>query len=343
MEYNKELEQLLVKYFNNQCTEAEFEKVAEIFRESAHDKDLPEIFDRALKKVESDLEIRKSHSRKIWNEIKQDIKPPDEQSNIKKFFTYPIVRLAASLLLMMVVLYIFVNKNGPVSTLEKAAVEYRTVESPLGKKNKLVFPDGSIAYMNSGTKITYPTVFSDETRKIKLSGEAFFEITKNEKKPFIIDADHVSTKVVGTSFNISSYEEEPFEITLVTGKVEVSAIQKEHKTVTLIPNQQAIYDVGMGEFNTRKVDIRSYMAWKEGTLTLKGNLSSISKKIERWYNKKVIIKNQQLEKCMIDAKYENEYLDNVLQGLSYLIDMEYKINGDTVILRGNGCSKNMFN
>ncbi|MDN5202166.1 FecR domain-containing protein [Fulvivirgaceae bacterium BMA10] len=335
MNINKE--QLILKYLNNQCSETELEIISELFKDVANEKELSEIFGRALKKTESHLEMTQEHNMEIWNRIKSETKPDfkHKPSGSRKFHTYSWFRIAASLLLLSGITYLFVN-NFVGSEYEKVTSTDITVQSFLGNKKLLTLPDGSLAYMNSGTKITYPTAFNENMRKIELVGEAFFEIVEDENRPFIIETSSVSTKVLGTSFNLSSYENEPFELTLVTGKVEVSSNQ-EKDIMTLFPNEQVLYNTDMGLFNKQKVDTKPFTAWKEGNLVLKGSLSDVTKKIERWYNKKIVIKNKALEKCIIDASYKNQYLDNVLQGLAFLLDLEYTIEGDTIILDGNGC------
>ena len=335
MKINKE--ELIVKYLNNECSDAELKVLAELFKDDANEEELSEIFGKALKKTESNLEMTFEHNREIWDRIKSDVKSDFKyrQSDSSKFYTYSWFRIAASLLFLIGITYLFVNIfQGPESN--SAATNYLTAECPLGSKKLLTLPDGSMAYMNSGTKITYPLAFEENLRKIELVGEAFLKKKKNENKPFTIETNNVSTKVLGTSFNLSSYKGEPFKLTLVSGKVEVSSNQK-NNVVTLVPNEQVLYDTDLGLFSKQKVDTRPYTAWKDGDLILQGNLLTVAKKIERWYNKKIVIKNRELEHCIIDASYKNEYLDNVLQGLSFLLDLKYTIDGDTIVLDGNGC------
>ncbi|MDN5213622.1 FecR domain-containing protein [Fulvivirgaceae bacterium BMA12] len=334
---NTNKEELIVKYLNNECSEAELEMITELFRDATNEEELSETFDRALKKTGSDLEMTPEHNMEIWNRIRSDIKPNFEDRLLSsgKFYTRSWFKVAASLLILVGITYLFFSKS-PGSKSIGEITDYITTGSPLGSKKLLKLPDGSIAYMNSGTRITYPTVFEENLRQIELVGEAFFEIKRNENRPFVIETKSISTKVLGTSFNLSSYEDDSFELTLVTGKVEVSSKQ-ENEIVTLLPNEQVFYDTATGSFDKQKVDIQPYTSWKDGNLVLKGDLSMVARKIERWYDKKIVIKNKALEKCMIDATYKNRYLDNVLEGLAFLLDLKYTIDGDTIILDGNGC------
>jgi transmembrane sensor len=331
-------EKLIIKYLNNQCSDEELEEVAGLFKETEGEKELLEIFTSALGSTEPILEINQYHNNDIWNKIKAETKPEIKQlhPNVRKFHTYPLFRAASVLLFIICVTFVLTNTLLK-ETERVPVVAYHTKESPLGSKAVLTFPDGSVAYLNAGTKITYPSVFTGNTREISLTGEAFFEIKRNEEKPFIIKSNDVYTKVLGTSFNLSSYENEPFELTLATGKVEVSAYMDQRKdSIIIYPNEQVLYDKNIGVLSAKKVAINAHIAWKEGTLVLKGDLPTVAKKIERWYNKKIVIEKG-LEKCKIDAVYQNEHLNNVLKGLGFILDLECKITGDTIYLKGKGC------
>ena len=180
-------EQLIKKYLNNQCTEEELEEVAELFKKADNDSELLEIFGASLESSSTEIEITEEHNQEIWNKIKDNTQPvKTPTSKTVKFYSKSFFRVASIVLLVLCATYFLSNllKEKPIEV-QKPVISYHTEECKLGKKSKLTLPDGSVAYMNAGTKITYPSKFEGNTRQISLSGEAFFDIVRDEKKPFI--------------------------------------------------------------------------------------------------------------------------------------------------------------
>ena len=124
--------------------------------------------------------------------------------------------------------------------LREEPVAMNMVEVPNGQRVSLTLSDGTKVWLNSHSKFTYPARFSSKERDVKLEGEGFFEVAHNEKSPFVVHADLLHVKVLGTKFNVRAYDEEPSSITLAEGKVEVATNDNEHK-VTLKPNEQVTY------------------------------------------------------------------------------------------------------
>lgn len=337
---SKDKEKLLLKYLNNECSDEELEQIAGLFKDPETEKELSALFERALEKTEPDLEITREHSQDLWHKIQAGIKPDvigeltSASSKPRQFYSSVLFRIAASLLIFICIGYLLVSKF--ILTEKPVAITYKTVEAPLGSRKVLRLPDGTIAHINSGTKITYPSDFNHEIRRVVLTGEAFFEVMKDEEKPFVIESNGVYTKVVGTSFNVSSYDQQPFQLTLVTGKVEVTTDSTDEAPLVIYPNEQILYNRDRHEVTRKEIDVTQFIGWKEGSLVLRGDFLTELKKIERWYDKKIII-GKKFNKCHIDASYNDQPLNYVLDGLSYILDFEYKITGDTVTISGNGC------
>jgi ferric-dicitrate binding protein FerR (iron transport regulator) len=215
-------------------------------------------------------------------------------------------------------------------------VELVTVENPAGKRSQVVLPDGSTVWLNAESTLTYPRQFQDGKREITLQGEGFFEVVRNEHAPFIISSRNVSVRVLGTSFNVKSYDDENAEVTVRSGKVEVEASDK--RKVQLIADQQISFSAQQGFSPVKRVDADDFMAWRDGVLLFDNkNLKQLTSILERWYGKTIILKNEKLNSCQLVGRHENESLDEILLSIQFVLDIEYVTEADTVIIDGPGC------
>lgn len=167
-----------------------------------------------------------------------------------------------------------------------------TIIIPKGGTYKITLPDGSDVWLNSESSLSYPVAFIGGERKVELSGEAYFEITRDERKPFRVHSNNQIVEVLGTHFNINTYEESGFiETTLVEGSVRVTqnySNGKPYKTRLLKPGQQSLTNLFKPEIKIENVDIEKEIAWKNGFFKFKNtNIQNIMREIERWYDVKV--------------------------------------------------------
>jgi len=161
-----------------------------------------------------------------------------------------------------------------------AAVEYNTLTTPRGGQYQLTLPDGSRVWLNAASAITYPTVFVGNERLVKVSGEAYIEVVRDAGKPLRVEAGGQRVEVLGTSFNINAYADEPaMRTTLVEGKIRVNsgAVAK-----VLAPGQQA---VGAGLEVLSGVDMDEVLAWKNGAFSFRGaDIQTVMRQLARWYD-----------------------------------------------------------
>lgn len=166
-------------------------------------------------------------------------------------------------------------------------IGYNTINVPRGSKSlRLLLGDGSQVWINVGSSLTFPTAFTGKERKVRITGEAYFEVAQNTSMPFLVQHNDVSVSVLGTHFNVNTYEDEVAEkITLLEGSVRVN---KSSHSQLLKPGQQAsISNKGFKEINViNNVDLDEVMAWKEGKFIFgeKTDISAIMREISRWYN-----------------------------------------------------------
>ncbi|MCH7408732.1 DUF4974 domain-containing protein [Belliella sp. DSM 111904] len=196
-------------------------------------------------------------------------------------------------------------QNAAVVVNEKEATssklgEYNTLIIPYGKRSQVSLPDGSKVYLNSGSKMVYPTAFASN-RHIYLEGEAYFEVFKDEANPFTVKTKDLNYRVLGTSFNVNAYDNNDFSMAvLVTGSIEVkperASFFKSDKKI-LKPNQQLNWSKDEKTFEVNEVNVEPYVSWKDGYLIFEEqSIKEISKRLEKLYNVEILIKSKLLEK-----------------------------------------------
>lgn len=162
-------------------------------------------------------------------------------------------------------------------------VSYNTLTTPKGGEYQVVLADGTKIWLNAASSITYPTTFNNKERRVKLSGEAYFEVAKDARKPFFVNTENGQIRVLGTHFNISAYlDDEVTSTTLLEGAVQVT---KNRSSSLLKPGQQASISRGSDHIKVAKANISEVMAWKNGYFIFdEDNIAGIMKKVARWYD-----------------------------------------------------------
>ncbi|TPG36159.1 FecR family protein [Flavobacterium pectinovorum] len=214
---------------------------------------------------------------------------------------------------------------------------YNTLKIPYGKKFEVQLSDGTIVHLNSGTSLRYPVQFlKNQSRQVYLTGEAYFEVSKDKAHPFTVNTQEVNVEVLGTKFNVNSYTEDiSTDVVLVEGKV---SLYKDKKTtenqVYLSPGIKGSNIRGQQKIVTEAVNTDYYTAWVQGSLVFKNaSFESIIKKLERHYNVTFINKNKTLGKEIFNARFDNEPIEVVLKYFSDSYAIDYKINEDQITIK----------
>ncbi|MGQ8335857.1 FecR family protein [Sunxiuqinia sp. A32] len=196
---------------------------------------------------------------------------------------------------------------------------YTEVVVPLGQMSQIKLSDGTSIWLNSGSVLKYPNEFELNKREVFLDGEAFMEVAKNKKKPFVVNANDFDVEVLGTSFNISSYSTDEYAIvTLVEGKVRLHS-EKNHWKRNIVPGQSAT--MAGGEIQEiEDVNTDFYTSWKEGKIVFrKESLEEIAKRMERWYNVDIQFENEQLKKLQFSGTFlKYKPVEQVFRSLSIM-------------------------
>lgn len=166
-------------------------------------------------------------------------------------------------------------------------LQYNTLSNPRGSKViDMTFADGSRVWLNAGSSVTYPIAFVGNERKVTITGEAYFEITHDQSKPFKVSKEETEVTVLGTHFNVNAYDDESaIKVTLLEGSVKVT---NDQSSLTIKPNQQAIVASANVTLNTT-ADVEAVMAWKNGRFQFTGaGIEEVMRQIARWYDVEVI-------------------------------------------------------
>lgn len=215
---------------------------------------------------------------------------------------------------------------------------FNTLSVPYGKRFELMLSDGTHIELNAGSSIKYPVKFiKGQPRKVFLSGEAFFDVTKDTLHPFTVNAGALDVRVLGTRFNVSSYaEDEHADVVLVEGSVGMQKngeVFNEKKSTILLPGYKGSFLKSDGEIHMEPVVTNVYTAWMNGELVFRNmTFQNILKKMERHFNVTIINENYNLGKEIFNASYGDISLEEVFEQLKLTHEISYEINGDTVII-----------
>jgi len=231
----------------------------------------------------------------------------------------------------------------------KNTSEYNTIEAPRGGQWQVILPDGSKVFLNASSSLKYPVSFAAKERKVELKGEAYFEISHNKKAPFRVTAKGQTVEVLGTHFNIMSYDDEKtVKTTLLSGSVKVSsngknatgtnatranAAKSAAEFLVLKPGEQAQVSPGNMKL-IQDVDLEDVLAWKNGYFKFNENLRSIMTKVARWYDVEVIYETQPDPEFKFKGEISRDKnISELLNMLDYTGNVHFKIEGRRVIVK----------
>ena len=213
---------------------------------------------------------------------------------------------------------------------------FNEVYIPYGQTFKLTLSDGTLVWLNAGSKLRFPQKFidSDKERIVYLEGEGFFEVAKNKEVPFIVNTQEVDIKVLGTKFNISSYEtDHSIATTLVEGSVSVYETRMPENNLLLIPNFQASYNKFKNDFSKKEVDTKMFTAWMEDRFVIDNlTFSEILVKLERRHHVKFVNNTKNLGDEIYKGEFENEGIESILETISLSTPFEYEIQHNIITI-----------
>lgn len=209
---------------------------------------------------------------------------------------------------------------------------YNELIVPKCGEYRLKLADGTTIMVNSESVVRYPVNFTENVREVWLSGEAFFDVARNDNQPFIVHLDHATVKVLGTSFNIMAYQDEiNTEITLVHGTVEVGTSERRE---LLLPGNQIQVENTTLSMKSRKVDVYQYIAWKDGVLRFDDMpLGQLMTRLSRWYDIAFEFKREELKGHLFSGGFKKyEQLEHILKMIQEINDVKFCVVNSKVII-----------
>ncbi|OXG09010.1 FecR family protein [Flavobacterium araucananum] len=342
----KVFEELFENYLQNNLNEVEQQKLMEMIQLGKHDAFIKEKIQLLMDQNQNIETLEKQKSDDILSYILSQSSAPKVISitehkkssvNIKR----SLVAIAAAIVILFALRTAFVSENtpNPVKIKEEKLEKVSPILAFNGKQ-LIRLPDGSTIILNQKSSITYnQNDFNTKTREVTLSGEAYFDIKHNNKKPFIVHTGKVSTRVLGTAFNINAYDtSNTIEVTVERGKVQVGDVKKIYGVIT--PNQQIKVNKNTFDFEQNNTKIETAIAWKSNYLILDDlNMEEAVALISQKYKVKILLSNENIKKCRITASFLNEEdLDHVLKVVCSVIETSYHYNqNNAIVLEGKGC------
>ena len=301
MDEELDINQLITRYLNGQASLSEKKKVFAWVKESPLNQYQ---FDKLKDYWEKDtadpkLINHEFQKQKLWKQYLDSSDSPSELLSAKqKSGRIRWISIAASISLLLTVTAIFSIRE-KLSAPQTIEIEVATIEkyNPIGQKSQAQLPDGSKVWLNADSKISYPEKFSDSVRLVQLEGEAFFDVQHDSDRPFIVIADNVSVRVLGTKFNVNAFpNQQDINISLLEGSINVTADSNE--------SNPTMFDKAI--------------SWKNGKLIFDGDdLEDFVTEINRWYGVTVKIVGVPQNDWRLMGTFENEYLTNVLDAIAY--------------------------
>ncbi|WP_207534420.1 FecR family protein [Desertivirga arenae] len=224
-----------------------------------------------------------------------------------------------------IIAYKVKSENAEAAKIEQAVV------TPDGGQYKVKLSDGTLVVLNSGSEIQYPLAFSDTIRKVKLKGEAYFEVAKNRSKPFVVEVGNVKVRVLGTRFNVSSYEEDKgVKTTLLEGSVMLTSV-KNKQQLLLKPDQQAI-EAG-NQLKIKEVEADDFAAWTEDRFVFKDEaIANVMHKLSRWYRFEVDYSSLPNKNLYLNISKQQD-IQQVLEMISVTSNIEFRWRGNRLTVK----------
>jgi ferric-dicitrate binding protein FerR (iron transport regulator) len=334
MELPPDIEDILLKDLNNQdLTEAENEALQIWLNESHKNENIYAQMKLAYLSPSSE-DLNKIRN-EIFSDIQRKIKPTQKTSREFGGIGYYWFRAAAIVVFSFTLAFILfqLRNKGQEEIIGLTEVQMVGKVSQPGQKITTSLPDGTLVKLNGDSKILYAEHFSGGTREVILYGEAFFDVVRDESKPFVIKTKDIQVQVMGTSFNIKSYPgNETSIVSVESGKVAVTDLV--HQTMALFPGEKISYNSDFGTMNKDQFNWEVEYGWKDNILVFhEDTLDEILERLGKWYGVEL---KQEGEfpnwNKSFSGRYNNPTLKAVLEGLSYVYDFNYAIGTDTVIL-----------
>lgn len=325
MKETNDIHNLLSKYLAGETDEQENEKLYHWLTDS------PEHMQEFIRHKQTWDNITLAQTSPIDAQaVYRNLKKKIQRSHHSKHRFITLAGIAASLLILLGITFLLDQ------TSENRSSYNSRITTSRAEQKKIVLPDQTIVWLNSESQLSYNTQKSG-CREVLLSGEAFFEVAKDTLHPFIVKTQNINIKVLGTKFNVNSYEgNDKIETTVIEGHVAVSSRQNiaGHEKLHLLANDQATFSKNDQKFNQTKVDANAYSLWTQGQLCFKEEaLPEIIKILERHFNIDITLNDETLKEYIFTATFEKDKsIKEILEVFKLTSPMDYSLTGKQITI-----------
>ena len=322
---------LITKKLSGEINADEEQKLQLWLDSSADNREVYASYERTWKEMDR---VQDKTSREIdqeWSRLEGvlDFSEEAQDSKERSLFSSSY-RIAAAIALFLIagfVAYYFINTGGNEQLV--ALVETQAIE----------LSEGSVVTVNSNSKLTYPKEFKEDRRQVELSGEAFFEIAEDPKRPFIIDAGEVWVEVLGTSFNVKAYEHlSEIEVTVSSGRVAIYPKERPNERVVLVKGQKAVFYRSNTKIEAALNDDINFASWKTKQIIFEDTpMPEVVRIINEIYKSDIRLIGDQLVDCPVTTTFDNQSLESILNVLESTLELTIEQDGQEVEISGEGC------
>jgi ferric-dicitrate binding protein FerR (iron transport regulator) len=326
---------LFARYMRQEASAAERQEVEAWLAASA---DHQEAFDQLVREWEhvydAPEQAVQADKNLVWQHIVSHIHQTATVIEAQLYTKQALLRIASIAASVALVIGVasayFVKANADAAFMAQSIATIETVD---GQKMQMTLPDGSQVWLNSASKLTYAGDFNRSNRTVTLEGEAFFQVTKDAKKKFIVHTSEVNVVVHGTSFDVSAYREDPeISVSLLAGKVSIT--DKHGKEMTVLqPNELAIISRNDLRYTLYREDAETYNSWMRGQLIFyHATTQEVARKLERWYGIHIQWENPDTTQYYTFS-VKTETLNELLELFNKITPIDYNVNGKEVTIR----------
>ena len=325
--------ELLDKYLNNSCSSQEVEEVIHWIKQQSffnESKKLGKIDWQQLEEKESIVSDEKLENLldKIHHKLNIE-EPRTIQIKSNKIIGWIFKAAAILLIPVLTILFYTISENNRLTNqITSVSVDSLEVIAPVGSRTVFELSDGSVVYLNYGSRIKYPQNFWGETRGVDLTGEAYFEVAHNPDKPFVVHAGRFDVKAVGTVFNVNAYpENNDIATTLVEGKVLLGkqlAANKTEQLGAMKAGQHAIYNSKTGQLISNVGNVNKYIAWKDGKMVFDNeSIEQVALRLSRMFNVDIQV-DDEVKHYKYTVTFIDEPLFQILDLLTIATPISYR-------------------
>ena len=325
--------ELLAKYLSRQCIQAELEEVNRWLNEDAEHPLLLEKLKLQWEAVQVDASAFViPDEAAVWNKVQARIR--DKVKQVPLYSRSLLIRVSSIAAVIALVLGFSLSflLNGQKESWQASQFE-NVVMAPPGQKTQLVLPDGTLVWLNSGSRLSYNYQYSTQDRIVNLEGEAFFDVQKDTQYPFIVKTGAVDVKVHGTAFNVSAYaDDEDIMVALLRGKVSLLSAKDQQLLTYLSPDQEATVSKSSLLCHVETCDAEIEASWHHNLLKFDGaSAEEVWKKLERWYGVHINVQNMPVSK-RYGLTIKEESLREMLELINSITPIIYRIEGEEVTI-----------